>query len=173
MQTSTLPSCCVVSITTSLHGPAPTLVYALTRMEYSTYSSSPVRSTVNVEESTVVVLYIMAPLNVLWLYSTSYWVMIPFRSMAGTSSQVTRIAVVEMLTAFILSGGEAGAEEKEFIVFSNLYLYCTINICRQPPHHLLVSSPKPHHCMVQPPHWCMLSLEWSTLHTLPVQSGPP
>ena len=83
-------------------------------MEYSTYSSSPVRSTVNVEESTVVVLYIVAPLNVLWLYSTSYWVMIPFWSMAGTSFQVTRIAVEEMLTAFTLSGGDVGSVKEQF-----------------------------------------------------------
>ena len=37
-----------------------------------------------------------------WLYSTSYWVMIPFWSMAGTSSQVTRIAVEEILLAVTL-----------------------------------------------------------------------
>ena len=59
-----LPSSLVMTFTTSLYGPAPTLVYALTRMEYSTYSSSPVRTTVSVEESTVMLLYIVAPLNV-------------------------------------------------------------------------------------------------------------
>ena len=88
-------------------------MYALTLMVYSTYSSNPLSSTISTEPLVVVSLVEGISSNVLWLTSTSYWVMIPFLDISGTGSHVTRMAVEERVGACKLSGGTFGAREVE------------------------------------------------------------
>ena len=95
----------------ALNGPGPSLVYALTLMVYSTYSSNSPSSTISTEPLVVVSLVEGISLKVLWLTSTSYCVMIPFLDISGTGSHVTKMAVEERVRTCTLSGGAFGATE--------------------------------------------------------------
>ena len=107
------PSSRVLFTLATLNGPGPSLVYALTLMVYSTSSSNPPSSTISTEPLVVVSLVEGISSNVLWLTSTSYWVMIPFLEISGTGSHVTRMAVEERVRTCTLSGGAFGATEME------------------------------------------------------------
>lgn len=109
-------SVCVVALPSSrvevlipwLYGPGPWIENALTRMKYSVYSSSPVRFTMSTDESVMTVLEISVLLNSVWLYSTSYAMMIPFRSSSETSPHITSNTDEEVLTALTFCGGPVG-----------------------------------------------------------------
>ena len=105
------PSSRVLFTMATLNGPGPSLVYALTLMVYSTSSSNPPTSTISTEPLVVVSLVEGISLNVLWLTSTSYWVMIPFLDISGTGSHVTKMAVEERVRTCTLSGGAFGTRE--------------------------------------------------------------
>ena len=107
------PSSRVLFTLATLNGPGPTLVYALTLMVYSTYSSNPPSSTISTEPLVVVSLVEGISSNVLWLTLTSYWVMIPFLEISGNGSHVTRMAVEERVKTCTLSGEAFGATEME------------------------------------------------------------
>ena len=99
-------------------------MYALTRMEYSTNSSSPLRttsnidmfplplpdavSTSNVDAFIIIMLLIKTSSKVVWFNSISYSVIIPFSAMEGKRSQVTSIVVDDIAVALTLDGGSLG-----------------------------------------------------------------
>ena len=105
------PSSRVLFTMATLNGPGPSLVYALTLMVYSTSSSNSPSSTISTEPLVVVSLVEGISLKVLWLTSTSYWVMIPFLDSSGTGSHVTKMAVEERVRTCTLSGGAFGTRE--------------------------------------------------------------
>ena len=102
------PSSKVLLAMATLNGPGPTLVCALTLIEYSTYSSSPPSSTASTEPLVVLSVMEGISLNVLWLTSTSYWLMTPFLSISGTGSHITVMTVEESVRTCTWSGGAFG-----------------------------------------------------------------
>ena len=116
------PSSRVLFTMGALKGPGPSLVYALTLMVYSTYSSNSPSSTISTDPLVVVSLVEGISSNVLWLTSTSYWMMIPFLDISGTGSHVTKMAVEERVRTCTFSGGAFGATEVEKIGLNTIFI---------------------------------------------------
>ena len=93
-----IPASVVCSTSLGLNGPGPTEVYALTLILYSTNSCKSVRVMSVMGTATNVEFSEISPPNVIsGVYPTSYWMIIPFWSISGTGSQVTRISVDEIV----------------------------------------------------------------------------
>ncbi len=112
-----IPISDVLALIAKLNGPAPTDVYALTDILYSTYSCKPVRITLLLEADILTTVEYSTPINVSsGTYKISNVIRTPLRSICWTSSHITPIVVEEMENIVTLKGGLEGTGKAQGII---------------------------------------------------------
>ena len=128
-----IPASAVCTTSIGPNGPGPTEVYALTLMLYSTNSCRPVR-VISVTKPLVVKVESseMDPPNVIsGVNKISYIVIIPFCSIGGSSSQVTKISLEEAAVPFTPGGNPdgAGGEKMCALITANYHISLNSQHC--------------------------------------------